>query len=170
MTKTVNLFIASLICFYLAASVWSADFSPWNPLTSDSWVILDATAWLDPNNRLEINTINPDQTVYYIGFDKVKKDGGARGMNSLKFGLGTQDTGHMLSEDQIGSFFVKNTGDSRTFADILLFFSHKRLISLYGFILLKVLQFPPEQGINFSIKSIMPLIMNSTFSVSRTAA
>jgi len=120
MTKTATWFIATFVCFCLAADALGADFNPWSPLVNDSWVKLDPNAWLDPNNRLVMHTIDPNDPVYYVGFDKVRKDGAARGLKSLKFSFSSQNIGHMLSQDQIGSFAIENTGDNRTFADILL--------------------------------------------------
>jgi hypothetical protein len=65
-----------------------------------------------------MHTVNAGD--YGVGFDVAKKNLGARGLNALKFLYGGADTGHLVSNSLKDSFTVENTGDSRTFADLLL--------------------------------------------------
>jgi hypothetical protein len=110
MLRTIRL---ALLVLLASASAACAAFSPWDPLTSDSWIAVSPT---DP--KLPMHTVNAGD--YGVGFDVAKKNLGARGLNALKFLYGGADTGHLVSNSLTGSFAVENTGDSRTFADLVL--------------------------------------------------
>jgi len=121
--RTVRLALALLVLF-ASASAACAAFSPWDPLVTaaapdyESWIYFGGS---DP--KLTMHTVNAGD--YSVGFDiaKTNKSGavtGARGMNALKFSYGGSDTGHLVSHALTGGFDVKNTGDNRTFADLLL--------------------------------------------------
>ena len=112
MLRTARPALALLVLF-ASASAAHAAFSPWDPLTSDSWIAVSPT---DP--KLPMHTVNAGD--YGVGFDVAKKNLGARGLNALKFLYGGADTGHLVSNSLTGSFAVENTGDSRTFADLVL--------------------------------------------------
>jgi hypothetical protein len=112
----------AIICTLLAllipaSSIW-AEFIPWDPLVDDSWI-------LEPGHSpsFTIHTVNGgDYTIafYYARNDATTGELIARGMNSLHFELDGQNTGHLVSEQTSGSFNLQNTGDDRTFQDVLL--------------------------------------------------
>jgi hypothetical protein len=79
----------------------------------DSWIYFGP-----PQTRILAHTVNAGD--YEVGFDQRRSDGSARGLNALKFSYGGADTGHLAAAALTGSFIVKNTGDNRTYADILL--------------------------------------------------
>lgn len=86
---------------------------PWDPLLNDSWINY---TW-DPQGTSEMYTVNAG--TYPYGFDQ-KGGKGARGMNALKFAYDANNTGHMIAGAFAGAFDIQNTGDNRTFADLLL--------------------------------------------------
>jgi hypothetical protein len=123
MLRTIRLALALLVLF-ASASAACAAFSPWDPLVTaaapnyESWIYFGGS---DP--KLTMHTANAGD--YGVGFDVARRNKsgqvtGARGMNALKFLYGGSDTGHLVSNSLTGSFAVENTGDSRTFADLLL--------------------------------------------------
>ena len=123
MLRTVRPALALLVLL-ASASAACAAFSPWDPLVTaaapdyESWIYFGGS---DP--KLTMHTVNAGD--YSVGFDVARqnKSGqvtGARGMNALKFSYGGSDTGHLVSGSLSGSFTVKNTGDNRTFADLVL--------------------------------------------------
>ena len=123
MLRTVRLALTLLVLF-ASASAACAAFSPWDPLVTaaapdyESWIYFGGS---DP--KLTMHTANAGD--YGVGFDVAKRNKsgqviGARGMNALKFSYGGSDTGRLGSGSLSGSFTVKNTGDSRTFADLVL--------------------------------------------------
>ena len=104
--------LAVLVCL-AGASAGRAAFVPWNPLVGDSWIIETPT---DP--KLPMHTVNAGD--YEIGFDQARNDGSGRGLKALTFSCGGPDTGHLVSATLAGRFAVTNTGDNRTFADLVL--------------------------------------------------
>lgn len=87
---------------------------PWGALRDDSWIAFDPT---DP--KMTLRPVNAGVS-YGVGFDQAAPGNKARGMNALVFSWGGSNTGHLVSPDLAGSFEVSNTGDSRTFADLVL--------------------------------------------------
>ena len=90
-----------------------AAFVPWDPLVADSWIIEMPT---DP--KIAIHTVNAGD--YEVGFDRARNDGSGRGLKALKFSDGQVNTGHLASDVLAGQFTIVNTGDNRTFADLVL--------------------------------------------------
>jgi hypothetical protein len=101
----------ALYILFNCGVTFSAAFIPWDPLVNNSWIDLY------PDDRIHMYSI--DGGVYDVGFGLPRYDGGARGMNALKFSVGFQNTGHLVSSELAGSFDIQNTG-SRTFRDLLL--------------------------------------------------
>lgn len=102
----------------------SEQFSPWDALEmvpnphpqiewNESWIFMG-------QERMRLYTVNAGS--YEVGFDIADSGDNykSRGMNSLKFRVGEQNTGHLTSSEKMGSFIVENTGDNRTFSDLLL--------------------------------------------------
>jgi hypothetical protein len=89
-----------------------AGFIPWDLSVADSWIVTDPGAV-----KPVIHTVNGGD--YAMGFD-VAAGNKARGMNALKFKYGGVSTGHLVSSSLTGSFIVENTGNARTFKDLLL--------------------------------------------------
>jgi hypothetical protein len=102
----------------------SDQFVPWDALemvtnpypqveSNESWIFMG-------QERMRIHTVNTGS--YEVGFDIADSgdNNKSRGMNSLKFRVGEQNTGHLTSSEKTGSFIVENTGDNRTFSDVLL--------------------------------------------------
>ena len=118
MRRTIRPALALLVLLASASAVCAA-FSPWDPLVTaaapdyESWIYFGGS---DP--KLTMHTVNAGS--YGVGFDVAKKNLGARGLNALKFYYGGANTGHLVSDSLSGSFAVENTGDNRTFADLLL--------------------------------------------------
>ena len=110
--RGLDLALAVLVCL-AGACVARAAFVPWDPLVGDSWIIEMPT---DP--KLPMHTVNAGD--YDIGFDRARNDGSGRGLKALKFSYGGADTGHLVSDSLAGRFAVTNTGDTRTFADLVL--------------------------------------------------
>lgn len=94
-----------------ASAGWDPSVGPWDALKSDSWI------YMGSGTRMTMHAANATQD-YEFGFDQA--GGGARGMNALKFSYGGQTTGHLVATGLAGSFAVTNTGDSRTFKDLLI--------------------------------------------------
>lgn len=88
-------------------------FEPWEPLVDDSWIYFGP-----PQTRLLMHTVNGGD--YEVGFDQRRSDDSARGLRALRFSYGGGDTGHLVSASLTGSFDIVNTGDNRTFSDLLL--------------------------------------------------
>jgi hypothetical protein len=90
-----------------------AGLIPWEPLGSDSWIVIDPGAV-----KPVIHTANGGD--YAMGFDVAAAGNKSRGMNALKFRYGGASTGHLVSQSLTGSFSVENTGNARIFRDVLL--------------------------------------------------
>ena len=104
--------LAAVLALALSAGARAA-YVPWDALVDDSWIYVGP-----PQERIEMYPVNAG--AYEVGFDRKKSNGGARGLNALRFQHGGQNTGHLATGEQAGSFQIVNTGDSRTFADLLL--------------------------------------------------
>jgi len=102
-----------VLAYLAAASAGQAAFVPWDPLVADSWIIEMPS---DP--KLALHTVNAGD--YEIGFDRARNDGSGRGLKALRFAFGGASTGHLASDSLVGQFAVTNTGDNRTFADLVL--------------------------------------------------
>jgi len=89
----------------------SGEFVPWDSLIDNSWLEVA------PPDVL-MHTVNAGS--YELGFDIFRTDGGARGMNALKFAVGLENTGHHTTSSLSGSFDVENTGGTHIFDDLLL--------------------------------------------------
>jgi hypothetical protein len=118
-----GLSLVVLIIFW-SSSCRSAPFVPWDPLvrvsnpyphieSNESWIYMG-------QERMRMYTVNGG--AYEVGFDIADSGDNykSRGMNSLKFRVGDHNTGHLTSSEKMGSFLVENTGDNRTFSDLLL--------------------------------------------------
>ncbi len=112
-----RLLAACLVLVFAAAA--RAQFVPWGALVAgpgpdyESWIYYGAG-----DTTLTLHTVNAGD--YQVTFDQAKNNGGARGLNALKFSWGGANTGHLVSDSLAGSFAVENTGDNRTFADLVL--------------------------------------------------
>jgi hypothetical protein len=118
MSSAARRLFVVLVVFAAAGSA-RAQFTPWDPLVVDSadhyesWIYYGAG---DP--KLTLHTVNAGD--YDLGFDQRRNNGGARGMNALKFSWGGATTGHLVSASLSGSFGVTNTGDNREFTELVL--------------------------------------------------
>jgi hypothetical protein len=110
--REVAFALTVLVCF-AETSVSRAAFVPWDPLVADSWIIE-----MPDDPKLALHTVNAGD--YEIGFDRRRNDGSARGLKALKFFLGGAGNGHLVSDALTGRFNITNTGDNRTFADLVL--------------------------------------------------
>lgn len=102
-------FLSILFCL---TNISQGAFTPWDALQNDSWLP-------DPSDgifRLNMNTLNNGS--YPVGFDYAKNNGGARGINSLRFSYGGASTGHMSSSDLAGSFIVIR-GGTKVYSDLM---------------------------------------------------
>ena len=103
--------VLSALMTFTAAS--QAAFVPWEPLTSDSWIVISPS-----NPKLTMHTANGGD--YLVGFDQAASGNRARGLNALVFSYGGSTTGHLASLQTSGQFAVQNAGNARTFSDLLL--------------------------------------------------
>jgi len=83
--------------------------------SNESWIYMG-------QERMRMYTVNTDPNWYEVGFDIADSgdNNKSRGMNSLKFRVGDRNTGHLTCSEKMGSILIENTGDNRTFSDILL--------------------------------------------------
>jgi hypothetical protein len=94
-------------------------FVPWDALIDDPNM---GPGWLKSDLWASyIYTVNGD--AYQLAFGLARGDGGPRGMNALKFAVGTDSIGHHETESQEGYFDILNTGDTNTYEDLLLLVS-----------------------------------------------
>lgn len=106
-----------------AAPVQAALTQPWDPLVmyTDPGGAGQWESWLRPSNQdptLPLYTVNGG--TYGVGFDLQNKKGQASGMKALTFSYQGASTGHMVAQTPAGQFSVLNTGDNRTFTDLVL--------------------------------------------------
>jgi len=90
-----------------------AAFIPWDPLAVDIWIYTGAPG----QTRILMYTVNGG--TYEVGFDQAASGNRSRGMNALKFSYGGASEGHLATGSLAGSFQVLNTGNARTFADLV---------------------------------------------------
>jgi len=107
------MFFIGVVISLIARPAWAV-FSPWEVLTDDSWIYHGE----QPPDRLIMHTINAGD--YEVGFDQRANNQSAKGMNTLKFSLGGTNTGHLISASPVGSVGIRNTGNARTFSDLLI--------------------------------------------------
>jgi hypothetical protein len=88
-------------------------FEPWAPLRDDNWI-------LAPGQTLDLLLHSVNAGDFPVGFDRAGGGNSARGMNALKFVYGGEDVGHLESRRLADRFAVRNSGDARTFADLVL--------------------------------------------------
>jgi len=101
-------------CVLAGAETARAALTPWDDLVNDSWITFNPSA---PSMTMTpVNTAAP----YDVGFDQAASGNKARGMNALKFSYGGANQGHLVTDLLAGSFTVQNTGNSRTFTDLVL--------------------------------------------------
>ena len=119
--------IALLVLGLGGASLWAGDvndleadaFVPWDALIDDPNL---GPGWLKSDLWANyIYTVNGD--AYQLAFGLARSDGGPRGMNALKFSVGTTTIGHHETESQEGYFDILNTGDNNSYEDLLLLVS-----------------------------------------------
>jgi hypothetical protein len=102
-----------------ASLLMASNYIPWDDLTQDSWIdFFDGVdPLMYPANGLDANDIDFS---YPIAFSQAGGNDKAKGMNALKFVHGGMTDGDMLSSDLVGSFGIRNTGDTNTFTTILI--------------------------------------------------
>lgn len=110
--KGVAFALTTFVVFASAPAAWAA-FVPWDPLVADSWIIE-----MPSDLKIAMHTVNAGD--YDVGFDRARNDGSGRGLKALKFSDGQINTGHLASDLLAGQFMITNTGDNRTFADLVL--------------------------------------------------
>jgi hypothetical protein len=113
LSRRTSALAAGLVVLAVCASL-RAGTDPWGSLTDDSWIAFDPG-----NPPMTLTPVNAGLS-YALGFDQAAAGDKARGMNALVFSWGGSQTGHLASPDLAGSFAISNTGDSRTFADLVL--------------------------------------------------
>ena len=111
-SRRVAFALTSFVVFAWASATWAA-FVPWDPLVADSWIIE-----MPSDSKIAVHTVNAGD--YDVGFDRARNDGSGRGLKALKFSDGQINTGHLASHLLAGQFMITNTGDNRTFADLVL--------------------------------------------------
>ncbi len=111
-SRRVAFALTSFVVFAWASATWAA-FVPWDPLVADSWIIE-----MPSDSKIAVHTVNAGD--YDVGFDRRRNDGSGRGLKALKFCDGQLNTGHLVSDLLAGQFAITNTGDNRTFADLVL--------------------------------------------------
>jgi hypothetical protein len=102
-----------------ADRLFASDYIPWDELTEDCWI-----DFFDGDNP-NIYPANAQDAVdidisYPIAFSQAGGGDKAKGMNALKFVHGGRTEGNMVSTGLIGSFGIKNSGDTNTFTTILI--------------------------------------------------
>ena len=106
--KTVVAITMALVAFPLAPL--QAVYAPWDALAGDNWIDTAST----PARMYSSNGSG-----YDLSMAQAKSNGAARGLNSVKFSDGLNNTGHLRSYLLEGSFYIDNTG-GQNFTNLLI--------------------------------------------------
>ena len=119
MLKKMMLLVGLAVIVTPASRLMANDYIPWDELTEDSWIdFFDSVdPLIYPANAQDANDIDFS---YPIAFSQAGGGDKAKGMNALKFVHGGRTEGDLVSSDMVGSFGIKNTGDTNTFTTMLI--------------------------------------------------
>ncbi|MBN2182278.1 MAG: hypothetical protein JW715_10215 [Sedimentisphaerales bacterium] len=119
MLRKMLLLISLAVIVTPASRLMANDYIPWDVLTKDCWI--DFYDGVDPHiypaNAQDAGDIDIS---YPIAFSQAGGGDKAKGMNALKFVHGGRTEGNLVSTDLVGSFGIKNAGDTNTFTTILI--------------------------------------------------
>ncbi len=117
MLKKMMLLISLAVIVTPASRLMADNYIPWDELTENCWIdFIGVDPLMYPANALDTNDID---VCYPIAFSQAGGGDKAKGMNALKFVHGGRTDGDLVSSDMVGSFEIKNSGDSNTFTTIL---------------------------------------------------
>ncbi len=102
--------VIAVVALAVSGPAMAGLVTPWDALTDDG-----NASWIFPNtiNMYAANTA----TEYVVGFSSAKSNGGARGMNSLRFI--ESEAAHHVTANQVGTFEVLVSGNENM-ADLLI--------------------------------------------------